>query len=456
MKNSNNLQTEELTILSLLPYMENAQLASKKQKMDDLYLTQKIVNLSIIALQFFLNGHLVAFDAQVGENLCQIRAYRILHLAKKWLNNPLMKLEFQKQIDMFLKYQNQLQSVVAEWEVAIETCKSYNKNLDSSENSSSFFARLGLELILNEELAFIIACYFLTHFGIKDNNIPVAINLKQIAQELTISNYRAKRLSRRYQQLVCKAGCNFIMQIAREMPFDEGYLEILPNLYKISDEERVVLPCHIVSEIIFNHAIIEQIPILLKVNRFCASRTTHYDTILFNLVGKGEHEAQFMLIPSDPNHTRHCLVVSGEVQDKERNNRETAKHYIYRLLKETPLKLILANTAIHPQYSGKRLEAFRNNPFQAALSDSRPYNIGTQEKELAFMQNFALEAGCSKQNPTTFFLKHIYANALSNEINELNSIQTGCAYRIIEGKPEISENTGQIYDKKESNSLQPA
>ncbi|MBA2657122.1 MAG: hypothetical protein H0U70_09090 [Tatlockia sp.] len=449
MNNYRTFQIENFTILSLIFYMENAQLISKKQKMDNLYLTLKIVDLSIIALNFFLKENLVAFDAQVGENLCQIRAYRILNLAKKWLHKLLMKHEFQKQIDKLIKYRAHLQNVVAEWEQAIQLSKCFNKNLDGIENIADFFARHDLAFDLNEEMVFIIACYFLTRFNIRVDNIPVAINLKQIADELTISKHKAKRLSHHYQQLICQLGCEFIMQIASELPSKYSHMEILPSLYKIADENRTVLPCHIVSEILFNHAIQEKVPVLLKVTRFCPTRTTPYDTILFLLLGDKENKNQFSLIPCNLNFPRNCLVVSGEAHDPEGNTRETTKNYITRFLKETPLKLILANTAIHPQYSGKRLEAFKDNPFIAILADSKLASCEKLEKNLALMRRFAFNTGCSQQTPTTFLLRHVYANILENELNDLSSTHTGCAYKVIGKKYLLSSPTGVVYGKTE-------
>lgn len=447
---------EKSTILSLLPYAENTQLISKQQKLDFLHLLNKVTNFSIMALEIFLKGNLVSFDAQVGENLCQIRAYRILHLARKWLNKSTLKQEFKKKIEHLIKYRNHLQKVVEEWEQTLKLSKTFNKNLDSLENISDFFARQNLSFELDEELIFIIVCNFLTQFNIKDNNIPVAINIPQIASEFVISKYRAKRLSHRYQQLICKSGCDFIMQIANELSEDYGYSEILPCLYKIADEDRAVLPCHIVSEIIFNHATLEKMPVLLKVNRFCSNHTTHYDTILFNLLGKREDETQFSHIPCELNSTEYCMVVSGETHDIADDAPEPVKNYIHRLLSETPLKLILANTAIHPQYSGKRLEALQDNPFRDMLSDSKQAFVSKRAKELVLMQQFAFNSGCSRQNPTTFFLKHVYANTILNEINELNFIHTGCAYRAIKEKDSLLGTVGRDYDNKETISFNSA
>jgi hypothetical protein len=223
-------------------------------------------------------------------------------------------------------------------------------------------------------------------------------------------------------------------------------MELLPLLYKIADEGRAVLPCYIVSEIIFNHAIQEKIPTLLIANRFDGSSEQPYDVVYFLLQGNDNYE--FSLIPCKPPLSQHCMVVSGEVYDNAMESNESSNDYIYRVLSDSPLKLILANTAIHPQYSGKLLEQFRDNPFHAIQSDGNIPVLSKQEIELTDMQQFAQTIGCSKQNPTTFFLKHIYANTINNEINKLESNYTGCAYSIAGEILPTSYTTGHIYEKE--------
>jgi hypothetical protein len=36
------------------------------------------------------------------------------------------------------------------------------------------------------------------------------------------------------------------------------------------------------------------------------------------------------------------------------------------------------------------------------------------------MKKFALNIGCSKENPSTFFLRHIYASQVIKEVNDLH------------------------------------
>lgn len=430
MNRVNDNQEEAHDILSLLPYSTNAQLINKNQKLSDLNFIKSIIDFSIKALELFLAGDLVSFDAQVGENLCQIRAYKILNLSQKWLSGAERKLEFAQQIELFRNYKANLDQIIFEWETAVKRSKIYDKNLDSKENIRAFFVRLQLLVQLNDDFIFIIACYYLCHFNIRDNQIPVAINLEYICNEFHISKYRAKRLTHKYQQLICTLGCNFIMKIARQLPDNYRFVNILPALYRIADENRAVLPCYIVSEIIFYHSIQEQIPILVIAHLLTEPHTQpnkNNKIIYFLLTGLKESNT-LVLTPSSPNLTKHCMVVSGEVHAPEGTTLESAKNYVNKVLEETPLKLILANTASHPQYSGKKLINFKKNPFQFLIVDYNQEDKNTHENNLISMQEYALKSGCSRLNPSLFFLRHIYASTVQDEIDQLEDNYQGSLF----------------------------
>ncbi|MBA2711690.1 MAG: hypothetical protein H0U57_14015 [Tatlockia sp.] len=439
---------EEYNFLSLLPYTENSQLINKQQKLSDLYFAKSVIDFAIVALKTFLGGDLVAFDAQVGENLCQIRAYKILHLAKKWLYASGLMKEFYTQLKTFKIIQLKLDSTIAEWEQAIKQSKAYDKNLDAVEKVTFFFERHQLCFDINEDFVFLILCQFLTHFNIKDNNIPVAIDLNKIATEFSISKYRAKRLVHVYQQMVCKIGCHFIIQIANELDHKLVYCDLLPLLIKIADEDRQVLPCFFVSEIIFKHAIQEKIPILFTIKRFIGERKDPYDVLYFFFLRGKSNKEEVTLVPCKEFLNNHCIVVSGVVYDNFINDMNSSLDYINNVLMISPLKLILANTAIHPQYSGKKLESYRDNPFQTILLKNNQPVIDLEE-----MKNFASYNGCSKQNPSTFFLKHVYASKLINEINKLKSHYTGCAYLVAQSKYVQLSSIGLLYDRKKPGNI---
>lgn len=420
-----NILDEKHNILSLLPYSENAQLVNKQQKLDDLYFIKAVVDFSIIALKQFMAGNLVFFDAQVGENLCQIRACKILYLAKKWLYIPSSKEEFSKEIKLFKDYKSKLEFIIFEWENAIKHSTAFNKNLDGTENISDFFTRHDLLLDLSDDFIFIITCCFLTHFNIRDNNIPVAINLEYISREFHISKYRSKRLTHKYQQLICKLGCNFIMNIANQLPSQHRFMEILPALYQVADEDRTVLPCYTVSEIILYHNQKEKIPILFIVHQLTNSEFQHKQQIIYFLFTCDNEQKDWLLTPCSSYLSDHCMIVTGEVIHQPNKTHETTKQYVTRILEEGPLKLILANTAIHPQYSGKKLSSWRENPFPILMQECSSTIKNQHENNLLTMQQFAVDYGCSKQNRSLFFLRHIYANSLEEEINNLEEHHKG-------------------------------
>lgn len=413
------------SILSLLPYSENAQLVNKHQKLDDLYFIKSIVDFSISALEIFMAGDLTAFDAQVGENLCQIRACKILYLAKKWLYTPSERIEFSKEIEIFKNYKVNLELIIFNWENAIRHSSAFDKNLDGTESISHFFSRNGLLFDVSDDFVFIIMSCFLTHFNIRDNNIPVAINLEYISRELHISKYRSKRLTHKYQQLICKLGCDFIIKIAKKLPPELGFMDVLPTLYQISDENRAVLPCFIVSQIIFYHSIKEKLPILLIVHQFPAVTDQSSSNVIYFLLINDKDNAVCSLVSSTQYESKHCMVVSGEVISAFEEN---VKDYINRVLIEDPLKLVLANTASHPQYSGKKLTELRQNPFQMPFNECNQANKERHEQHLMAMQQFALDYGCSKRNPSLFFLKHIYASTLAAEITRLKQTNTNLIF----------------------------
>jgi hypothetical protein len=411
--NSNNL--EQYNILSLLPYTECAQLISKKKKLDDLYFFKSVIDFSLKGLECFIQGHLSQFDAQVGENLCQIRAYRIIYIWKSILNSSHLKNKFIEKINVIKEYQRKLDDIITQWEEAIEHSSFYNKELDEAENVNSFLNKNNIFLELNEEIVFVVSCFFLTYFNIRSENMPVAIDLVFIAKELSISKYRAKKLTQKYQQTVCKLGCDFIMKVSSELNTNLNYLEILPKFCQVSDEDRTVLPCYTASEIIFHHSIKEKIPIFLCVKRKRSNSKEIEDIVYFLLVGNGEKK-YFSLVSCEDYLTSYCMVVSG---DMEFDLLEHPQKYALNFLEKNPLKLILANTATHPQYSGKKLSEYRNDPF--LLIDPNEYtpNIASHKENLIDMKNFALSIGCSKENPSTFFLRHFYASQVIKEVNEL-------------------------------------
>ncbi|MDR3502133.1 MAG: hypothetical protein P4L79_06070 [Legionella sp.] len=426
----NSLTERNVTILALLPYStEEAELLHKKQKLDNLYFLNVIVTLTITALESFLNGQLSAFDAQVGENLCQIRAYKILHLCYKWLHSERALNQFKEELEKIKTYKAHLTQLIAHWEDNVKHSVTYNKDLDAPEKIATFLNRHQLLISLHSEIVFIILSWFLTHFNVREDHIPIAINLEYIARELKISKYRAKRLTHKYQQLICKLGCDFIITISQALPDTWRLGELLPLVCKIADENRAVLPCYISSEVIFHHNILQKIPMILIIKRY--DNLQKLVDIIYFLI-EGNELKQYNLVQQIDLAMPYCLVVRGLVL----NATETISSYIQRIMQISPLTIILANTASHPQYSGKRLQNLREDPYR----DLETNELTTMHQaRFNEMKKVALAEGCSKENQTTFFLKHIYASQLRSEIEHLESQYVNLAFNAYDVQ-QLSDN----------------
>lgn len=416
MKDIEAIFNKKLSILFLLPYSEDSELTNKHQKLDDLLFIKAVVKFAIVTLNRFVSGMLSDFDAQVGENLCQIRAYKILQLSHKWLISAEKRHIFSEKINDLIRYKEKLNQIIRDFKDAVEHSFEYNKDLDEVEHINDFLERNRIFLELDKDLIFIVACGFLTHFNIRREKIPIAIDLKSIAKEFSISKYRSKRLTHKYQIIVTKFGCDFILKLSKDFLPNFGYLEVLPALYKVSDEDRVVLPCYIASEVIFLHAIKQNVPILFIVKIKIESEVM--GAIYFLL--KGNEKSGFSLEPHENYSSQFCMIVSGETEIIYSLSTESLKNYTMHVLSLTPLSLILANTAMHPQYTGKRLSLLRDNPFLLIKMENSVIDYGIHELKWLAMKNFASQEGCSKERPGTFFLCHIYANKVGEELNKLH------------------------------------
>lgn len=406
------LDTEEIfsqppSILYLLPYSEHTVLSDKSQKLSDLYFIKSVFGYSMIALERFMLGDLSLFDAQVGENLCQVRAYKILQLSKKYHNSTSSRQSLIDRHTALKAYNSHLEQVITDWKKAIQVSHHYHKSLDKKEGMHAFLKRHDLFCVLNEDIIFIVACYFLAHFNIHREDILGTINLAMIADELNISKYKANRLKHKYQSLVCKLGCNFILTIAPDLKERVDY-GILPQLYKIADENRAVLPCLMVTEVILYHCLQESIPIFLIIRRKVAE---NLQDVIYAVLGADTNRDTLFPVLASQYLEQPCLVISGHVKLP---NFEMPSIYWKRLVKMPLLTVILANTASHPQYSGEKLIPFKENPF----ANLTTYPLQHAEN-LINLRQIALQEGCSQENQSMFFLRHIYASQVATEIKKI-------------------------------------
>jgi len=79
----------------------------------------------------------------------------------------------------------------------------------------------------------------------------------------------------------------------------------------------------------------------------------------------------------------------------------------------------MSNMAAHRQYSGKKLSPMSENPFSFAKESSDneiSKNAAHLEHGLYAMQEHAKKLGCTSQNYSLFFIRHIFCDNLLRQI----------------------------------------
>ncbi len=417
---------EDFNTLSLLPFLESSRVVNKAQKDKLLHLLNSIIAIAIVGLEAFMGENLMEFDAQVGENLCQVRAYKIITLSKKWLCTPSARQALLMELDKLLAFKKQVEKIISNWEADMSLAFQYEKNLDTAEYVKIFLKRHGLFITLNEDVVYLAACYFLSSFSVRNNNILYSISLSRIANELGISKYQAKRLVHKYQLIVCKLGCDFIKHIAHSLPRYKDYGDIFSVLTIKADDERMVLPCYMISKILFSHATINDTPIFLSVHRVQENNPDIFDVIYFLIIEK--EKKQVIVAPYLYHLLDFCIAIEAEVHYPSLKEIESASKYLDRLLKIDPINALLANTAMHPQYSGERLESLKDNPYSLLVRPGFKKEKDYQEQSLNSMRQFAEEHGCCKKIASTLFMRHVYASKVRDQVHHLHSRYEGKVY----------------------------
>lgn len=422
-------QDTNSTVFALLPFFKHSQLVSKNQKDKFLNLLHSIVSLALIGLKEFKKGNFNQFDAQIGENLCQIRAYHITFLARKYLQDSSQESLFQSKIDFLADYQKAIEASIDHWNHAVRTSSKYNKHLDGNETVNEFLEKNSLFIELHDDIVYLASCFFLAHFSTKVNGILQSISLEAIGCELNNSKSQAKKLVQAFQNNICRLGLDFVQYLLNSLPQLAHYKKILPELIKESGDSRLVLPCFVASEIIFYHALSTQTPILLSVHRVGA-QIKEEEIIYFVMIGG--YLAKYSLFDQKEYVLSACMVIEAEVNYRTNEEIESVEEYIHRLLKANPIQALLANTAMHPQYAGSQLHHLTHDPFITVLN---PGDKRIAEQSFNSMRQFATEWGCHKENSLTLFMKHAYSNSLQKQIH---SLQYG--YKVYDAHQALNQN----------------
>lgn len=410
------------SVVALTPYFNELPLKTIDERMRVLQLLDFIFKAGEISAKLFILGRYRDFDAQVSENLCQVRAYQIVSLidSKNFLKNK-------KELDNFLKVIKKAQKKCQEALIELHSLKNkrpshYTKLIDQAIPLVKILALYNLEVEYSELSYFLTQSYILSNYKlVEDFDISHGINYDKLCHDIKISSKTyLRKIIHCFQRNISKLSCQFIFRLAG-METNLNKLHLLKTLHYKDEIGRYVLPCYEVTRIILNHALATR-----KYVKVIAIRIFNNirDEIEFSLQPDSDGEYYVYSPKGLEENDKEIIVFKGRMSYKEGEDFETKKEYIRRFLRFGFVNIILANMAQHPQYAGILLNEIKFNPYSSLNFESLPrsYVRTLKESEQQFMEDkkSAEQLGCTPINSNLFLLTHVYCDNAANNYTILN------------------------------------
>lgn len=407
-------QSAQYTLLDLLPYNESTLLNEPKIKYRVLSVIGNMLHTMIESLTtFYKHNDLLFFDPHVGENLCQIRACQTLDIYLQHLSNKdFFDMSYKQEVKI---YQDKLQRV---------------EHLLNSDTLGYEHVRLKQFLLVHDIdvpistiTLFLTLSHFLTKFKSYNDEENTIINYSYIRSNWGISKNLSRRMIHQYQKKISQLSCEFITSRTLDCTSLKMRPEILALLQHTDDDGRHTLPCYVVMAVLMEYLTINKVDILLIV-RSEGDTPKVIKPFVFSYSDESK-DYHLLNFTTKIQKEQPCFVISC-VTSSSLSSPTLAREYTDKIKKIGLLNLIMANMAGHPQYSGKKLTALKDNPFTPMIAScNREISKNALMLELVYreMRDIAQQHGCTQENSNLFFIRHIYTDILQRQLNLIESGQ---------------------------------
>jgi len=329
------------------------------------------------------------FDALVGENACQIRAVWISIIASKK--------------DIFLgKLKNNIDESKNDVCKLLEE-KTIQKLMSSGVSLKELFINEKLFVSLSAQEAFVIQCFFLRE--VKSSNCieilldGILIKEKCIPKRLkkfgNVSSSFADNLVSKLRKTTAKQSVQFIRKYA-EKSKDKKLIKMLADEFIVNHNNHLLCtPMFWTYKAVLFAAKIERIKIILHA-KLLSNKGSCFDVLDEYWFDSGVEESELTIKRMDWDNLGNvpCVVFQGVACSGD--DAVLSRHEWESGLLRFPMhKIILAGAADHRQYPNEE----DNNSLSQLL----------QDHELETFKSFAREEGFSFENPSRFFIQHVYA-----------------------------------------------
>ncbi len=332
------------------------------------------------SIDAFEKGELEKFDSLVGENACQIRAIRIAFI------HSVNSINYKKLKLLISRSRNIINEILSGKKIATlmtdgislkEVLESYQ--LDLPLNSDEVFALKSF--LLTEMKEVVHAGNLMPSLARKSRCTPVKIKRFDSDISYTFTN----RLASHVRQRLSVASVKFVRDIAIDLK-DSELIRMVSDDFTILHNSLHCIPMFWTYKILLKSAKKRGIPLIIHI-KFVEQKNDGYhvtneEKLFFNPVetlnGIRYQEAS----PNEIDLQKAACVVQGVACTNSEWDKSNIVHSI--------IDTILAGAADHRQYPNPDVQISVNDP------------------EFEQFKLMALDKGFSSENPTSFFIQHVY------------------------------------------------
>lgn len=368
---------------------------------------KRIVNLTIFIFQKIIDSSnklslkkLSCFDAQVSENLCQVRAYKLLFFYDKIENHDFSC--FIYKIKQKLEHAKKL---LIDFENNNRNWRNGNWTVGEFLNENNFNMTLPRVIFVIFQLYILSEYKLLGKYGISNG-----INYEKMSIESGVfSKTLIRKFSHRLQKNISYLSVQYLLGQAKK----SGEIKkiLMESLYKIDEVGRHLMACYEVTKLILEASKNYDRVIRIKVFRNIEGEEEEFSFLLLSK----KYSCQYGKF--DGCFRGPALTFVGVCNP---NTHESREEYIERFIKAGFEDIILLNMAQHPQFSGRLLKEYKINPYKTVRGlKSSCANDYVKKSESSFLvhKTYACKLGCSIENKSLFFLTHVYFSEETENIN---------------------------------------
>lgn len=410
-------------------------LINQEMKMKILKFVNFFVDEIIEAIQsFYFDRKFIDFDSHIGDTLCQIRAYKNLLLSNNKDNND-TTFQIYTYLEKYKNIKEFIEDKIKVYQSLIDNkCGKYESLLDKPELIESFLNKNSLIFEIPKDLAYLLQNNILSRYSIRGElNSTLGIDHEKLMEKLDCGKTLASKFAKHFQANIAKISCDFIKLLVMDIPEVSYFNRISSYVELIDNNKRNIFPCYEVTKILLMHIQKKRHPVLLIAHRESKNGTDSIPLLFFpSLDGKNFELRQDLFTTISSNA---CIIIRGTTIYNDLLEPESK--FIKRIVQIGLTQLVLCNMAKHPQYSAQEFEFISENPYNSKRMRKNKYTsnrfcrenqdfeheveyteiieiLAEREKELKKMQELASLIGCCKENPTLFFIRHIYCDTLKN------------------------------------------